>query len=148
VSQTRGVGLVGRAVLGLSWMVAAALLVKGHAGTGDGFSAGLTAAIGTLTFQMSVGWQHREGLAVVRQGRRIAGVGLFLVLVPVFGPLLIGRPLLSHVPRPGVEPIAAGALQLTTALFLELGIFAVVLGMVLHGFDLLGSFSEEEEGLS
>jgi multisubunit Na+/H+ antiporter MnhB subunit len=122
---TRAVArLLGPATL----VTAAAVLVKGYADVGDGFSAGVIAAAGVLVQYVAWGRATAERLWLVRLAPRYATGGLLLALALAFGPVLAGRPVLTHWPPPGASVVHLGRLELTTALAFDLGIFLVVLG--------------------
>ena len=109
-------------------LVAAAILVKGFAETGDGFSAGVVAALGVLLLYLAVGREEAEKLAPVRYAPVVAFAGLLVSLgvaaVPVFG----GDPVLTHYPPPGSKPVYLGTVELITPVLFDAGIFFLVFG--------------------
>ncbi|HXH84442.1 MAG TPA: MnhB domain-containing protein [Candidatus Tectomicrobia bacterium] len=117
-----------RLLLPASFVTAAAVLVKGYAGAGDGFSAGVIAATGVLLQYVAFGVSAVEARLPVQLAPRAVVMGLGLVLAVAFGPCLAGLPPLSHFPRPGAHVVTLGALELHTAVLLDVGIFLVVLG--------------------
>jgi multisubunit Na+/H+ antiporter MnhB subunit len=120
--------LVARLLLAPSFAVALAVLVKGYADVGDGFSAGVIAALGILLQYVSFGWREAERLLPVRYAPPVAMAGLLLALVVAFAPALWGEPAFTHYPRPGSEPIHVGTLELITAVAFDLGVFLLVFG--------------------
>jgi multisubunit Na+/H+ antiporter MnhB subunit len=120
--------LVSRLLLAPSFAVAAAVLVKGYADVGDGFSAGVIAALGVLLQYVSFGRAESERLLPVRYAPFGAMLGLLLALVVAFAPALWGEAAFTHYPRPGAEPIHVGTLELITAVAFDLGVFLLVFG--------------------
>lgn len=111
-----------------AFMIAAALLVKGFVDTGDGFSAGMVAALGVLLRYLAFGHESSKRLPVVRHARPVAFVGLLIALATAFGPLLWGEALLTHYPPAGVSATAIGSIELITAVLFDIGVFVLVLG--------------------
>ena len=70
-------------------LIAAAILVKGFVQTGDGFSAGVVAALGVLVRYLAFGHEEAKRLPAVRYATAIAFAGLLLALgVAAFSALL------------------------------------------------------------
>jgi multicomponent Na+:H+ antiporter subunit A len=113
------------------FMVAAALLVKGYADTGDGFSAGIVAALSVLLRYLAFGHEAAMQMPLVRHARSVSFAGLLLALATVFSPLLRGDALLTHLPPPRVAPVHIGSLELITALVFDTGVFLLVLGFAI-----------------
>ena len=55
-----------------TWMIAFAILVKGYSDSGDGFSAGVIAALGVIMQYVTYGTAIAEKLRPVRYARQIA----------------------------------------------------------------------------
>ena len=119
--------MVARLLLVPILMVAAAILVKGYVDVGDGFAAGVIAALGVLLQYLAIG-------------------GLLVALAVVFVPVLLGQPPLRHAPPPGAEVIHLGSLELLTAVLFDAGVFALVLGMVVATIHLIASTPNERGG--
>lgn len=119
---------VARLLLPVSLVIAVAVLVKGYADTGDGFTAGVIAALGVLL--QYVVFPRPEVDRRLRGGHAatVALGGLALALLVAFTPLLRGDAPLTHLPTPGAEPVHVGSLELITAVAFDVGIFALVLG--------------------
>jgi multisubunit Na+/H+ antiporter MnhB subunit len=129
VGVTSGVTqVVSRLLLAPSLAVAAAVLVKGYADVGDGFSAGVIAALGVLLQYTAFGWREAERMLPLRYAPGAAVAGLMLALGVAFAPLLWGEAAFTHYPRPGTEPIHVGTLELITAVVFDLGVFLLVFG--------------------
>ena len=122
---TRGVA---RLLLPASLVAAAGVLVKSYDDTGDGFSAGVIAAIGVVVQYLAFGPADVERLLPVRWAPRAVAAGLLLALAVVFGPVLAGAPPVTHWPRPGAAVAHVGALKVHTAIMFDGGVFLVVLG--------------------
>lgn len=119
---------VARLLLPPALMVAAAVLVKGYVDVGDGFSAGVIAALGVLIQYLAFGRTRAELIAPPALVRRLALLGLLLALLVVFVPALAGKPVLNHFPAPGGRVIHLGKLELHTAMVFDVGIFLLVFG--------------------
>ncbi|MEW6638623.1 MAG: MnhB domain-containing protein, partial [Actinomycetota bacterium] len=109
-------------------LVAAAILVKGFAETGDGFSAGMVAALGVLLRYLAFGHEKAKRLPPVRYATGIAFAGLLVALSVAAAPLFFGEAVLTHYPPPGTEPVHLGTLELMTAVLFDFGVFLLVFG--------------------
>jgi multisubunit Na+/H+ antiporter MnhB subunit len=119
-----------RLLLAPAIVIAAAILVKGYSSVGDGFSAGVVAAIGVLTQYLALGYREADRLLPVRLAPIGAIVGLLLSLTVTFWSVLRGDPLLTHAPPPGSDVIHLGTLELITAVAFDVGVFLLVFGAV------------------
>lgn len=119
------------------WMVAFAMLVKGYVDSGDGFSAGVVAALGILMQYLVFGVERAESMAVVRWSRPIAAAGLLIAVAVAFVPVFLGDPIMTHYPRPGEEVIHFGSLEILTAVAFDVGVFLLVLGFCTAVIDLI-----------
>jgi multisubunit Na+/H+ antiporter MnhB subunit len=133
---------VSRLLLLPSFAVAAAVLVKGYTDVGDGFSAGVIAALGVLLQYVAFGWRETERLLPLRYAPSAAVVGLLLALVVAFVPLLFGEPAFTHYPRPGTEPVHVGTLELITAVVFDVGVFLLVFGSAVGAIRLTAEAAE------
>lgn len=111
-------------------VVAVALLVKGVTDVGDGFSAGVVAALGILLQYVTVGREEVERALPVRWLPHAVFFALLGALVVAMIPLLRGDPLFTHLPPPGAKVTALGTLELMTAVAFDICVFAMVLGAV------------------
>jgi multicomponent Na+:H+ antiporter subunit B len=122
---------VARLLWGPSLVVAAALIVKGYADVGDGFSAGVVVALAIALFYVALGASGAEqALPFLRSAPRVAVVGLLIDLGTGFFPLLYGEPIFSHLPGPGAHVVTVGSLELFTPLLFDLGLFLLVVGVL------------------
>jgi multicomponent Na+:H+ antiporter subunit A len=111
-----------------TFLVAAALLVKGFVETGDGFSAGVVAALGVLLRYLAFGHERTRRLPAVRHSLAIAFSGLLVALGVAAAPPLLGDAPLTHYPPAGSEPVHAGTIELMTAVLFDVGVFVLVFG--------------------
>ena len=102
------------------------LLLRGHNLPGGGFVAGITLAAGVILQYMAGGTRWAEDHLAIRPARWIAA-GLLLATATGAGSLLFGRPFLtSHAAH--FELPLIGALHVPSALFFDVGVFALVVG--------------------
>lgn len=129
---------IARLLLVPSFVIAAAVLVKGYAAVGDGFSAGAIAATGMVLQYLVFGFSGTERLLPVgRVAVPLAVGGLLIALLVAFVPAVFGEPLVTHVPRAGDEVHHLGTLELHSAVLFDLGVFLVVFGFIVHTIRLL-----------
>ena len=126
-----------------TFVVAAALLVKGFVETGDGFSAGVVAALGVLLRYLAFGHEGTKGFPPVRHAIKIAFGGLIVALGVAAVPLLLGDAPLTHYP--GSEPVHLGTVELMTAVLFDAGIFALVFGFAVGVVSLFARAMAEED---
>jgi multisubunit Na+/H+ antiporter MnhB subunit len=130
-----------------TWMIAFAILIKGYSDSGDGFSAGVIAALAVIMQYVTYGTETAEKLRPVRYARQIAMAGLLLSLTVAFVPVLRGQPIMTHVPGPGQHAIHIGSLELTTPFLFDIGVFLLVMGVCIGIFDLLAHATRRERRL-
>jgi multicomponent Na+:H+ antiporter subunit A len=123
-------------------LVGAALLVKGFVETGDGFSAGVVAALGVLLRYLAFGHEETGRFPPVRYATAIALSGLLVALGVAAASLLLGDAPLTHYPAPGTEPVHLGTLELMTTVLFDLGVFLVVFGSVVGVVSLFARAGE------
>ena len=123
------VRMVARGLLVPVLLFALAVLVKGYADVGDGFAAGVIAALAVLLQYLAFGRAEVERQLPVRRAPQLAIGGLVLSLLVAFVPVLAGRAPLQHWPAPGASVTHLGALELITAVLFDVGVFALVLGV-------------------
>ena len=111
-----------------TFVLAAAVLVKGFVQTGDGFSAGMIAALGVTLRYMAFGHEDAKGLPVVRHAATVSLAGLLVSLGVAAAPLFFGEAVLTHFPRPGTTPLHFGTIEVMTAVLFDLGVFGLVFG--------------------
>lgn len=127
-------------------LVALGVLVKGYASVGDGFAAGVIAALGILLQYVAFGREEVERLLPIRLIPVASFAGLAGALVLAVWPLLRGRPLFTHLPERGGVVIELGTLELATAVAFDLAVFVLVLGASVGIIHAIARESEEGEG--
>ena len=138
--------MVARLLLGPVLVVAVAVLIKGYADVGDGFAAGVIAALGVLLQYLAFGRAAVERALPVRRAAQLAIGGLLVALAVVFVPVLAGGAPLQHAPAPGGKVVHLGSLELLTAVAFDVGVFALVLGLAVAFIQLIvGTLVEEGE---
>ncbi len=127
-------------------IVAVAILVKGYAQPGDGFSAGVIAALGVLLQYLAFGRQEAEKLPVVGLAGKGAFAGLLVALLVAAAPAFLGDPVLTHYPPPGSEAVYLGTLELITAVLFDLGVFLLVFGFAVGTIKAIArTIADEDE---
>lgn len=126
---------VSRLLVAPTFAVAAGILVKGYADVGDGFAAGVVAALGVLLVYAAFGVREAHRVLPVRFAYATALAGLLLALTVAFAPLLGGDPPLTHAPGPEEDVVRLGTLELVTAVAFDAGVFLLVLGAVVGAID-------------
>ncbi len=129
--------MVSRLLLAPALMVALATLIKGYVDAGDGFAAGVIAALAIGLQYVAFGSEEIERTLPVRFAPAAAALGLLLALAVTFIPVLFGKPLLTHYPPPGAEVIHFGTLEILTAMLFDIGVFLLVLGFAVETIRLL-----------
>jgi multisubunit Na+/H+ antiporter MnhB subunit len=135
--------MVARLLLVPVLMVAAAILIKGYVDVGDGFAAGVIAALGILLQYLAFGRAAVQQALPVRHAAKLAVAGLLLSLAVAFVPVLAGEAPLQHAPAPGAAVVHLGSLELLTAVAFDVGVFALVLGMAVATIDLIAGTPNE-----
>jgi len=111
-----------------TFLIAIATMLKGYADTGDGFSAGVIAALGIAIQGVAFGPDEFERLPLVRFAPAGTFVGLLIALSLAFLPILWGYPVMTHLPLAGSHAIHFGTLELITAVLFDVSVFLVVFG--------------------
>lgn len=121
------------------------LLLVGHYGPGGGFAAGLVAGLAFVLRHIAGGGEAgpRIGARLRVRPPLLAGIGLTVAVATALAPLLLGRQVLSsttivlHVPL-------LGELDVVTSLFLDVGVYLLIVGVVLDLLRSLGSGVERD----
>ena len=124
-------------------IVAVGTLVKGYADTGDGFTAGVIAALAVLLQFVAFGEREVERFLPLRFAPAVAVSGLVLALAVAFVPVLLGRPVMTHAPGPGTTVIHLGTLELITAVLFDVGVFLLVFGFAVAAIGMLAAARRE-----
>lgn len=112
-----------------TFVLAAALFVKGYAEAGDGFSAGVVASLGIVLRHLALGSRGRGSLPSTMVATGIAFTGLLVTLGVAAAGLFLGDAPLTQYPPPGSSVVYLGTLELITAVLYDAGIFLLVLGV-------------------
>ncbi len=138
---------VARLLMAPALMVAAALLVKGYVGVGDGFSAGVVVALATAVQYLALGAEQTEAeIPLLRHAPRVAIGGILIALASGFFPILSGKALFSHLPAPGEDVVHIGTLELITPMVFDVGVFMLVAGALIALIHHLAQPSEDIDG--
>lgn len=125
--------------------VAAAVLVKGYADVGDGFAAGVIAALGVLLQYVALGRGTVAAVLPVRHAPLVAAAGMAIAVAVALVPALAGGALLEHAPEPGADVTKFGSLELITAVAFDVGVFGLVLGASVAFIDVLAVRADDEQ---
>lgn len=117
-----------RVLLLPGWVIAIGMMLKGYVDIGDGFSAGVIAGLVVLLQGLAFGAEELDRLPVSRYAPVISFVGLGLVLVVAFTPLLFGDPLFLHWPRINEKAYHFGIVEFITPVLFDIGVFLIVYG--------------------
>jgi multisubunit Na+/H+ antiporter MnhB subunit len=116
-------------LLGPAIMVAAAIIVRGYADVGDGFSAGVIIALGVALRYIARGVEEAErGLPILRRAPAATAAGLLIALASGFFGVVLGDPPFTHLPPPGDDVVKIGSLELITAVAFDVGVLLLVTG--------------------
>ena len=124
-------------------IVAVGTLVKGYADTGDGFTAGVIAALAVLLQFVAFGEREVERFLPLCFAPAVAASGLVLTLTVAFVPVLLGRPVMTHAPGPGARVIHLGTFELLTAVLFDVGVFLLVFGFAVAAIGMLAAARRE-----
>lgn len=110
---------------------------SGHNAPGGGFAGGLTAGL-ALVLRYLAGGRYELGEAVPIDAGKILGLGLVLAAGTAISSLFLGAPALSSATLELTLPIL-GDIKIVTALFFDLGVYLIVVGLVLDVLRSLGA---------
>lgn len=126
-------------------VVAVALLVKGYAQPGDGFSAGVVASLGILLQYLAFGRREAEKLPLVGLAGRAAFAGLLVMLLVAAVPVLLGEPVLTHYPWSEEQVVYLGTVELITAVLFDVGVFLLVFGFAVGAIKSVAHATADED---
>lgn len=115
---------------------------SGHNAPGGGFAGGLIAGL-ALTLRYLAGGQYELGEALPVDAGHLLGAGLTLAAGTATASLLLGAPPLSSAIVEVTLPVL-GHIKLVTALFFDLGVYLVVVGLALDVLRSLGARLDKE----
>jgi multicomponent Na+:H+ antiporter subunit B len=113
------------------------LLLVGHYAPGGGFSAGLVAGL-AFVLRYIAGGSGDLGAVVRFRPPAMIGTGLAIAVVTALVPAAFGAPVLTSA-RLAVDLPVLGEIAVQTSLFLEVGVYVLIVGVVL---DLLRAFGD------
>ena len=133
--------MVARMILLPVYLIAIGIMVKGYADTGDGFSAGVVAALGVALQIMVFGPEEIDRLPLVRFAPAGTFAGLAIALLTAFVPAIRGQALFTHWPPAGEHAVHFGTLEFITAVAFDVGVFLIVFGF---GVGIIGAIARAE----
>jgi multicomponent Na+:H+ antiporter subunit B len=118
------------------------LLCVGHYGPGGGFSAGLVAGL-AFVLRYIAGGSTDPGAVVRVRPPVLMGLGLITAVLTALAPLLADEPVLSTAKL--TLPLGPlGELDVVTSLFLDIGVYLLIVGVVLDLLRSLGAGIERD----
>ena len=121
----------------LIMVLSAYFFFAGHNTPGGGFAGGLTAGL-ALVLRYLAGGRYELGETLPLDAGKILGVGLGLSAGTAVASLLVGAPVLSSALMQFDVPVL-GHVKFVTALFFDLGVYLIVVGLVLDVLRSLGA---------
>lgn len=115
------------------WMIAIGIMLQGYGDIGDGFSAGVIAALGVLLQGLAFGAEELDRMPVSRYAPVMTFIGLAFALLTVFLPLVFGHDLMTHWPGMNHHAITFGKVEFITPVAFDIGVFLVVYGFCVGG---------------
>jgi multicomponent Na+:H+ antiporter subunit A len=126
-----------RLIFPLIMVLSAYFFFAGHNTPGGGFAGGLTAGL-ALVLRYLAGGRYELGEALPLDAGKIMGAGLTLSAGTAVTSLFLGAPVLSSAVFEFDVPVL-GSIKLVTALFFDLGVYLIVVGLVLDVLRSLGA---------
>jgi multicomponent Na+:H+ antiporter subunit A len=115
---------------------------SGHNAPGGGFAGGLTAGL-ALVLRYLAGGRYELGEAVPIDAGKILGLGLMFSAGTAMASLFLGAPALSSATLEVTLPLL-GDIKMVTAIFFDLGVYLIVVGLVLDVLRSLGARLDAE----
>ena len=131
-----------RIIFPLIMVLSAYFFFTGHNTPGGGFAGGLTAGL-ALVLRYLAGGRYELGETLPLDAGKILGVGLGLSACTAVASLVLGAPPLSSAVLSFDIPVL-GDIKFVTALFFDLGVYLIVVGLVLDVLRSLGARLDEE----
>jgi multicomponent Na+:H+ antiporter subunit A len=126
-----------RIIFPLIMVLSAYFFFAGHNTPGGGFAGGLTAGL-ALVLRYLAGGRYELGEALPLDAGKILGVGLACSAGTAVASLLLGAPVLSSALIQVDLPVL-GTVKFVTAIFFDLGVYLIVVGLVLDVLRSLGA---------
>jgi len=133
-----------RVIFPLIMVLSAYFFFAGHNTPGGGFAGGLTAGL-ALVLRYLAGGRYELGETLPLDAGKILGAGLCLSAGTAFASVLVGAPALSSALIEVDLPVL-GTVKFVTALFFDLGVYLIVVGLVLDVLRSLGARIDVELG--
>lgn len=115
------------------WIIALSLMFKGYVDIGDGFSAGVIAALVVVIQGLAFGAEEMEQMVLARMAPIMAFTGLAIAYAVAFVPVLFGKPIMSHWPEMNESVAHFGVLEFITPVLFDVAVFMVVYGFCVGG---------------
>jgi multicomponent Na+:H+ antiporter subunit B len=125
-----------RVVVPSALMLSLYLLFAGHNQPGGGFAGGLVAGAAIALLYAAGGIDDVRALARVRPWT-VLGTGLLVAAGTALVPLVAGDALLQHGAIE-LDPPVLGPIKVASTLLFDIGVFAVVVGLVLMVLEAFG----------
>jgi multicomponent Na+:H+ antiporter subunit A len=126
-----------RMIFPLIMVLSVYFFFTGHNTPGGGFAGGLTAGL-ALVLRYLAGGRYELGETLPLDAGKILGAGLALSAGTAVGSMLLGAPALSSAVIELHLPLL-GTVKIVTALFFDLGVYLIVVGLVLDVLRSLGA---------
>ncbi|MGO4441877.1 Na+/H+ antiporter subunit A [Mycobacterium sp. 2YAF39] len=133
-----------RIIFPLIMILSAYFFFAGHNTPGGGFAGGLTAGL-ALVLRYLAGGRYELGETLPLDAGKILGAGLLLSAGTAAASLLVGAPVLSSALIEVDVPVL-GTVKFVTAIFFDLGVYLIVVGLVLDVLRSLGARIDVEMG--
>ncbi|MEZ0051024.1 multicomponent Na+:H+ antiporter subunit A [Mycobacterium sp. MAA66] len=131
-----------RLIFPLIMVLSVYFFFAGHNTPGGGFAGGLTAGL-ALVLRYLAGGRYELGETLPLDAGKVLGTGLALSAGTAATSLLAGAPVLSSAVLKFTLPVL-GSVKVVTALFFDLGVYLIVVGLVLDVLRSLGARIDEE----
>jgi multicomponent Na+:H+ antiporter subunit A len=131
-----------RVIFPLIMVLSVYFFFTGHNTPGGGFAGGLTAGL-ALVLRYLAGGRYELGETLPLDAGKVLGVGLGLAAGTAAASLVAGAPVLSSSVIEFDVPIL-GHVTFVTALFFDLGVYLIVVGLVLDILRSLGARLDDE----
>jgi len=118
------------------------LLLVGHYSPGGGFAAGLVAGL-AFVLRHIAGGSVGFGMLVPVRPPVVIGSGLAIAVLTALVPLLVGSPALSSA-KLAVDIPLLGPVSAQTSLFLDIGVYLLIVGVVVDLLRSLGAGIERD----
>lgn len=119
------------------------LLFAGHGNAGGGFSGGLVAGLAFVLRYIAGGRAELAATVHVRPPVLI-GLGLSIAVLTALAPAAFGLPVLTTAVWQPAVPLL-GVLKIPTSLFLDIGVYLLIIGVVVDLLRTLGAGIETRE---